>query len=127
MLSADYKTNNVGDFHWNDAIETGNRIEAIKALRYGQEEDLNDQERLLATYVRQVVSGTVDDETWAAVKEGVGERGVVEYTAFILWLHWLIRMMQAVGYEEPTDEEIHQLIEDLEAGTAELDYRSRMR
>ena len=74
-----------------------------------------------------MVSGTVDDETWAAMKDRMGERGVVEYTAFILWLNWLMRMMQAVGYEEPTDEEIDQLIRDLEAGTAELDYRSRMR
>ena len=70
---------------------------AIKALRYGREEELNDDERLLAKYVRQVISGTVDDETWELMKAPMGERGVIEYTAFILWLNWLVRMMQVKG------------------------------
>ncbi len=127
VLCADWKTNIVGAFHWNDAVETGVRIEAIKALRFGREEELDDDERLLARYIRQAVSGTVDDATWDAMKDRVGERGVLEFTGFVLWLQWLMRMMQAVGYPDPTDEEIDALIADLEAGKADLDYRSRMR
>ena len=49
------------------AVASGVRLEAVEALRYGHEEDLNDDERLLVGYIRQVVTGTVDDETFAAL------------------------------------------------------------
>ena len=75
------------------------------------------------------MSGTVEDETWEWIKVRMhGDRGAVEYTAFILWLNWLIRMMQAGGTNDPSDEEIDQLIRDLESGAVEVpDYRDRIR
>jgi hypothetical protein len=133
VLCADWKTNVVQIVHIPDVVATGVRLEAINALRAGEEEKLTGEERLLAKYIRQVVSGTVDDETYDTVEQRLGTRGIVEYTAFICWLQWIIRMMQALdtasppGYN-PSDEEIDQLIADLESGAREIpDYRVRLR
>lgn len=125
VLAADMQSNVVATRHIPDALATGVRLEAIKALRYGREEELNDEERLLAKFIRQVISGTVDDESWNAMEELIGsERGVVEYCAFILWLNWIMRMMQAMNTLNPSEEAIDKLIADLESGAVKLpDYR----
>jgi hypothetical protein len=117
VLSADWKTNVVQGVHIADAIGVGVRLEAIEALRYHHEEDLNDDEQLLAKYIRQVVSGQVDDETHDAMERRLGTRGLVEYTGFILWLQWTMRMMQALGTEDPSDEEIDKVLDELRTGT----------
>jgi hypothetical protein len=127
VLSADWKTNVVQKLHIPDGVAAGVRLEAVEALRFGREEELNDEERLLARYIRQVVSGTVDDETFAAIHERLGDRGIIEYTGFILWLQWIIRMMQAIGVEDPPDEEIDALIRDLREGRVAVpDFRERL-
>jgi hypothetical protein len=128
VLSADWKTNVVLQMHIPDAVGAGVRLEAIKALRYGHEEDLNEDERLLTRFIRQVVSGTVDDETWERMVALQGVRGVIEYAGFILWLNWIIRMMQLLKTSDPSDEQIDQVIRDLEAGgAAGQDFASRLR
>jgi hypothetical protein len=139
VLSADWKTNVVQDVHIPDAVSVGVRIEAIEALLRGHEEDLNDDEQLLALYIRQVVSGTVDDETYKRIEARLGLRGLVEYTGFILWLQWIIRMMQALGTHTISDEQVDSIIAELKNGTTgyaeqlrttygikNLDYRSRI-
>jgi len=128
VLSADWKTNVVQKTHIPDALATGVRMEAIEALRYGQEEDLTEDEKQLATFIRQVVSGTVTDESWAGMEKRVGTRGTVEYTAFVLWLQWIMRMMQALKVEDPSEDEIDKLVADLKAGSSAVpDYRVRIR
>jgi hypothetical protein len=127
VLSADWKTNVVQGLHVPDAVSAGVRLEAIEAIRYGHEEDLSDDERLLVAYIRHVIAGTVDDETFAAMRARMGDRGVVDYTAFILWLQWIIRMMQALGVHNPGDEEIDAVIAGLREGTVEVpDFRERL-
>jgi len=127
VLSADLGTNVVQHVHIPDALATGIRLEAIEALRYGREEELTADEKLLTAYIRQTVSGTVTDETWDAMVERLGARGVVEYTGFILWLQWILRMMQALGISSPTDEEIDRMITEFRDGTRELpDFRKRI-
>jgi hypothetical protein len=127
VLSADWKTNVVQGLHIPDGVAAGVRLEAIEAIRYGHEEDLNDDERLLVGYIRQVISGTVDDATFAAMHERMGDRGVVDYTAFILWLQWIIRMMQMLDVQNPSDAEIDAIITGLREGTVEVpDFRERL-
>jgi hypothetical protein len=110
-----------------DGLAAGVRMEAIEALRYGHEEDLTEDEQLLARYIRAVVSGTVDDELWEAMVERMGARGVVEYSGFILWLGWIKRMMQLLKTSDPPDEEIDALIAGLKEGSIETaDFRSRL-
>jgi hypothetical protein len=128
VFSADWKTNVVLFRHIPDALSTGVRMEAIEALRYGHEVDLNEDERLLAAYIRQVVTGTVSDDTWAAMEERLGTRGLVEYTGFILWLQWIMRMMQALGVNNPSDAEVDKMIADFKSGERELpDWRQWIR
>jgi truncated hemoglobin YjbI len=128
VLSADWKTNVVMKTHVPDALSTGVRMEAIEALRYGHEADLTDEERRLATYIRQVVSGTVTDESYQWIEKRMGTRGLVEYTAFILWLQWIMRMMQALNTGDPPDKEIDEMIRSLKTGAVEVpDYRVRIR
>ncbi len=71
------------------------------------------------------MSGTITDESWQAMEDLFGsERGVVEYGAFILWLNWIMRMMQMMNTGSPSDEEIDQMIKDFETGKRKVpDYR----
>ena len=127
VLSADWKTNVIQGLHIPDGVAAGVRLEAVEALRYGHEEDLNDDERLLVGYIRQVVTGTVDHETFAAMRERLGARGVVEYTGFILWLQWIIRMMQVLDVDNPPDEKIDGTIAGIKDGSVVLpDFRQRL-
>jgi hypothetical protein len=120
VLSADFKTNVVQAFHIPDAVAMGVRLEAIEALRYGHEEDLTEDERLLTRYIRQVVSGTVHDETFSAMVDRLGSRGIVEYTGFILWLQWVIRMMQALDTPNTPDTDVDAIINGLKDGSIPL-------
>jgi hypothetical protein len=127
VLSVDFKTNVVQGVHIADAVGVGVRLEAIEALRYGHEEDLNDDEQLLARWIRQVVNGQVDNDTYNAIEERLGTRGLVEYTGFILWLHWTMRMMQVLGTEDPSDEEVDKIVAELRGGSDRgQDYATRL-
>ena len=110
VLANEFKSNVVMDVHVFDAVKSGVRIEAIEALREGRVEDLNDHEKLLDKYIRQVVNGIVDDETYASIEDKLGVRGLVEYTGFILWLQWVMRMMQALRTPELDDDAVDRLI-----------------
>ena len=125
VLAVDMKTDIVQRTHIPDALSTGVRIEAIRALRAGREDELTDEERLLAAYIRQVIGGIVDDATSLAIEQLLGsERGLVEYTAFILWLHWIMRMMQALDTGRVESEEVEQMLHDYETGAKSVpDYR----
>src|ERR1700754_2852033 len=59
VRSRDWNTNGGQPLHTPAGLAAGVRMEAVEAIRFGHEEDLDDEERLLARYIRQVVSGTV--------------------------------------------------------------------
>ena len=118
VLSADWKTNVVQSVHIPDAIKAGVRLEAIEGLRFGHEEILTAEERLLARYIRQVVRGTVDNATYAEMQDRLGTRGLVEYSGFILWLQWIMRMMQALDTGGPSDKEVDAIIARLKQQAA---------
>lgn len=127
VLAADWKTNVVQGHHVPDAVSAGVRIEAIDALLSGREDELTEDETLLAGYVRATVAGTVDDALFAAMRERLGPRGLVEYTGFILWLQWIIRMMQALGCHDPADAEIRALVDGIKNGSITVpNFRDRI-
>jgi alkylhydroperoxidase family enzyme len=120
-------TNVVMKTHVPDALAVGVRLEAIDALRAGRDDDLTDDERLLARYIRQVVDGSVDDATFDAIEARLGTRGLVEYTIFVALLQLIMRLYQAFGLPDPGDEEIDELIRQFREGERELpDYRLRI-
>lgn len=127
VLSAEWKTNVVLGIHIPDALAVGVRQEAIEALREGREEDLNEDEQFLASYIRRVITGTVTDEAYARLEQRLGERGAAEYTIFVAFLQMTIRLFQAFGTPEPTDEEIDAMIAEFRAGEREIpDPRARI-
>ena len=106
----------------------GVRLEAIEALRYGREEELTEDEALLASFIRKVMSGTMDPDTWGRMEGRIGERGAVDYASFILFLFTTMRNIQIItAGKEPSDEEVDQLIADIKSGKREVDdYRKRI-
>jgi hypothetical protein len=120
VLSAEFNTTVVQAFHIPDAIAAGVRIEAIEALRTGDEAALTADEHLLATYIRQVVHGTVDDATWDRMHERLGTRGLTEYTVFITFLQLIIRLMQALEVSAPSQAEIDEMIAGLKADASRI-------
>jgi hypothetical protein len=117
VLGADAKANHVFPLHIDDAISVGVRLEAIDAIRSGHEENLTEDEALLTRYIRQVLSGTVDDATWEKMFDRLGQKGIVEYTTFILLFNLILRSFQAFGVPAPSDEEIDRHIQELKDGT----------
>jgi hypothetical protein len=127
VLCADWKTGCVQRTHIPDALAVGVRIEAIEALRKGREDELTADERELAGYIRDVVNGTVTDESYAAMERRFGTRGAAEYTIFIGFLQMTIRLHQAFGVPEMSDEEMDEMLRAFREGTRELDdYRARI-
>jgi hypothetical protein len=117
VLSAQWRTGVVMGVHLPDALAVGVRLEAIEALRAGRDEELTEDELLLATYIRQVVTGTVDDATFDRMEARLGRRGVVEYTIFIAFLQLTIRLFQAFGMPDLADDEIDALVREFREGT----------
>jgi hypothetical protein len=127
VLAPHFKSNVVMKTHIPDALAVGIPIESIDALRGGRDDELSEDEQLLATYIRQVVDGTVSDEAFASMEERLGMRGLVEYTIFVAFLQLIMRLYQAFGLPDPSDSEIDALLEDFRNGTREPpDYRVRI-
>jgi hypothetical protein len=128
VLAPYFGTNVVMKGHIPDALAVGMPIETIEALRAGREQDLTEDEQLLATYIRQVVDGTVTDESFAAMEERLGSRGLVEYTIFIAFLQLIMRLYQAFGLDDPANEEIDEIVRQFRDGEREPpDFRLRIR
>jgi hypothetical protein len=104
--------------HLPDALARGVRLEAIIALREGREEDLTDDERFLAEYIRQVTQGRLTDDSYARMVDRIGTRGAVEYTIFIMFLTLTMRLIEATTARVgPTDDEIMQELREYRDGT----------
>jgi hypothetical protein len=107
--------------HVPNAVASGVRIEAIEALRDGRDEDLDDYERQLAQFVRQVIGGTVTDESWAGMRDKLGsDKAVVEYTFHILLLNTHVRLLQAFDAPDVSREELDTMLEGLRNGSVPL-------
>jgi len=128
VLSVELKTNNIQGMHLNDALATGVRMEAIEALRYGREQDLDEDEAQLADFIRRVIHGRVDKESYEALEAKLGERGTLDYTIFILYLQLTMRLMSAVGIPDMPDEQVDRMIVEFKDGTRQVeDYRIRIK
>jgi hypothetical protein len=107
--------------HLEDALLHGVRPEAILALREGREQDLTAQEQELTAYIREVVSGTVTDESFARIVARLGQRGAVEYTIFITYLAMTMRLYEALtGSSGPRDDELLGALREYVDGTRPL-------
>jgi hypothetical protein len=90
--------------HILDGVAVGVRAEAIMAILEHREDELEEDERRFATYIRRFADGRVDDEDWAFVEKRFGPRGAVEYTAWIGHLTMTLRLIQTfLGRTAPSD------------------------
>jgi hypothetical protein len=106
--------------HAPSAVAAGVRLDAIEALREGRENDLTDDERQVVDYVRKVVSHSMTEEAFTAMVARIGQRGTVEFTAFIANLYASLLMHQSFGVPVPSEEEVQELFVGLRAGTVQL-------
>jgi alkylhydroperoxidase family enzyme len=125
VLHRHMKTNVVMSGHLEAAIESGVRVEAIDAIRSGSDAQLTDDERALATYIRQVVDGTVDEATSDKVEARLGRRGLVHYTVCITVVAMAIRQQQAFGLGGWSDSEIETILSEYRSGRRSIDLTSR--
>jgi hypothetical protein len=123
VLSTDFGYTAILALHIPDALAVGVRLEAIEAIRAGQADELTDDEAQLVAYIRQVVSGQVTDESWAGMARRFGERGAIEYTAFISWLLCTMRLWQALDVPGPGQDAIDAMLADYRAGRRALPDR----
>lgn len=127
VLSVYFDTTVVQKVHLPDAVSSGVRIEAIEALYRGDDDALTPDERQLTHYIRNVVDGTVDDETWNAMLARMGTRGLVEYTVFITFLQLIIRIMQAFQVTAPERDEVMAMLDSFKSDpTLVPDFRQRI-
>jgi hypothetical protein len=117
VLGVDMKCNAIFTVHIPDAIAVGVRVEAIQAIRQHNEALLTEDERALTAHIRAVASGSVTDQSYAWIRDRLGDRGALEYTVFIGMLVMVIRLWQALGVPEPTDAEIDDLVQGLVDGS----------
>jgi hypothetical protein len=121
LLSREFDYYAVAPAHIPDALANGVRIEAIESVLLGDESELDESERQLAQYVRLVVNGEVTDESWDAMEQRLGTRGVLEYTVFIVFLQMTLRLMQAIGgTPNPSTDIIRTMLQDFRDGKWQL-------
>jgi hypothetical protein len=132
VLAVELHDNRIVGHHLLDAVAVGVRPQAVRALRQGRDDDLTPDELELARYIRQVIRGTVTDESYRAIVDRFGVRGAVDFTAFVAWLVMTDRNEQAFDawydgimprdhpMDATTDEEIDQLIQRFIDGKVEL-------
>jgi hypothetical protein len=117
IMMQDFATNAFRRLHTNDALSAGVRLEAIEAIRTGREDEvLTDDEKLLARFIRGVVSRTLDDDTWDALEAQIGERGTIEYAIFVAFLQLILTLYHAFGLPADSEEEVQGVIDRFKAG-----------
>jgi len=77
------------------SLKLGVRGEAMIALWEGRDDVLTADERLLASYVRQVHASRVTDETYSAMHDRVGQRALSEITLYCLYHPMMLRQIEA--------------------------------
>jgi hypothetical protein len=106
--------------HAPDAAASGVRPEAILAVVQGRDEDLTDEERQKADFMRAVARGTMTAELYKAVEDELGARGAVELSAFCAHLVKTSRLMQAWGVPDISKEQLEEYVHAIVDGEVEL-------
>ena len=97
--------------HAPDAVASGMRAQAILALIRKQDEQLSDDEKLKADFIRAVLRGTMTSNLYQAVEVRVGVRAAVEITAFSGHLLKTMRLMQAWGIPDITRTQLDEFVQ----------------
>jgi hypothetical protein len=103
--------------HTANAITSGIRIEAMRALRNGDEESLTAEELLVVTFIRAVRDGEMSDELWNQMLARIGTlEGTIALAYQVAILSSIQQMMSVFGVPAMRPEEWDRLIEAYENG-----------
>jgi hypothetical protein len=103
--------------HTANAAVTGVRIEAMRALHQGRDEDLTDEERQCVEFIRAVRDGGMTDEIWNRMTERLGSvQGTIGYAFLVCMLWSTMRMMGAFGVAAIEEQDWYALIDDYDSG-----------
>lgn len=117
IMMQDFGTNAFRVLHTNDALSSGVRVEAIEAIRAGREDEvLTDDEKLLARFIRGVIARNLDDASWDAMEDRIGQRGAIEYAIFIGLLQLILTVYHAFGLPPDSDGDVQGVIDRFKAG-----------
>jgi hypothetical protein len=126
VMSDELGINWVPYVHAADAAAVGVRPEAILAVVQGREDDLTEDERQLAEFIRAVARGTMTRELYQAVEQRVGVRAAVELTAFCGHLMKTTRLMQAWGIPDISKQQLEEFVQAIVDGEVELPQHARV-
>jgi hypothetical protein len=117
IMMHDFGTNAFRELHTSDALSAGVRVEAIEAIRAGNEDAvLTDDEKLLARFIRGVMYRNLSDADWDEMEERTGTRGAIEYAIFIAFLQLILTLYSAFGLPPDSEESIEDVIRRFKAG-----------
>jgi hypothetical protein len=120
VLGTELGSNSVVFAHIPDAIAVGVRPAAIQAVRTGNEDRLTERERDLAEFIRAAIHGRMSADLFGRIESRLGTRGAVEYATCVTWLMLTTRTLQVLGFPDPTDEAVAELVQQAVDGTAEI-------
>jgi hypothetical protein len=106
--------------HTANAIASGVRIEAMRALRNGTEEQLTQQEALQVAFIRAVRDGEMTDELWGRMLERVGTlEGTIAFAYQVAMLSSIQQMMSVFGVPAMRPQDWDRLIDGYERGSVD--------
>jgi hypothetical protein len=117
----------LGVYMWGhvlDGIAVGVDPDDVIALHESRYDDISPDRRQLAAYIRAFNDLTVTDEQYDALEARFGERGAVEYTAFIAHLSLTLRLLKVYSEHgeggRKTAAEIVEAVKRVKAGEIAL-------
>ncbi len=112
--------------HAPDAVASGVRAEAILSLIRDRDDELTETERRRAEFIRAVIRGTMTSDLYKSVEQELGVRATVELTAFTGHLLKTMRLMQAWGIPDITQEQLDEFVSAIVEGRVELPDKPRV-
>jgi len=112
--------------HAPDAVASGVRAEAILSLIRDRDDELTEDERRKAQFIRAVIHGTMTHELYKSVERELGVRATVELTAFTGHLLKTMRLMQAWGIPDINQQQLEEFVQALVDGRVKLPEKPRV-
>ena len=92
------------------ALKAGVRLEALEAIRKGNETDLTHDERQQVEFTRAVRDGKMTPQLWTGMIDRLGsERGAIEYAFFVLLVFFNHLLANAMGIPDMKESELDEM------------------
>jgi hypothetical protein len=98
--------------HVPRAVKAGLRAETIQALRDRDDAALPPEERELATFVRGVLAGSMDERSFARTQQRLGPRRTIETISYTLLNFFFCRLESALGLADATEAELDACVKE---------------